>query len=282
MKKLILSTAFILIVVSVFSQRETLPTIDDLKHFKTTKTYVVLEDSPLSEFNFEIKEVMERVWTETEFEFIKLSEFSDKSQNPNASFLYTTLVSFEKDKTDSRYVFLHLSLGGKNFTMDDLQDIVSVPLGYFGVDQERYIYKTGILLTFMQNHVNLMLENPEIISNNVFKHYNENIKNAHNKTLYLLEDELSKEVSTAARIKQTYPYKFKIVTIDEIREAVIAKDENIIFLHKVGPEGKKLKARVYKIIIGAGDAKFYYFDYHMVSPKNPDGFLKSDFKKLSK
>ncbi len=32
-----------------------------------------------------------------------------------------------------------------DFTMDDLKDIVSVPLGYFGVDAEKYSYKTGTL-----------------------------------------------------------------------------------------------------------------------------------------
>ncbi len=205
MKKLILAAVIIMTSCLVFSQKEQLPTLDDLKHFKTTKTYVVLEDNPFSEFNFEVKDVMEKVWTATEFEFIKMSEFPKKSQDSNASFIYTTLVSFEKDKTDSRYVFIHLSLGGENLGIDDLLDIVSVPLGYFGVDQDRYIYKTGVLLQFMQNHVDLMTNYPKLLSTNVSKHYNDNISNAHEKTPYVLEDELAKEVSTAARIKQIYP-----------------------------------------------------------------------------
>ena len=62
----------------------------------------------------------------------------------------------------------------------------------------------------------------------------------------------------------------------------MAGDENAVFLHKVGPEGKKMNARVYKILIGAADGTFYYFDYHKVSSKNPDAFLESDFKKLAK
>ncbi|NJM15440.1 MAG: hypothetical protein HC896_08750 [Bacteroidales bacterium] len=53
-------------------------------------------------------------------------------------------------------------------------------------------------------------------------------------------------------------------------------------MHKVGPEGTRLSARCYKIIIGASDADFYYFDYHMIDDKHPDGFLKSDLKKLAK
>jgi hypothetical protein len=59
-------------------------------------------------------------------------------------------------------------------------------------------------------------------------------------------------------------------------------DPDAVFLHKVGPEGKKMEARVYKILIGAADAKFYYYDYHKASSKNPDAFLLSDFKRLEK
>jgi hypothetical protein len=281
MKKFSLILLSMVFCSSLFSQREYLPTVEDLDHFLKTKTYVVLDESPMSDFNFEIKDIMENFWNITEFDYIKSSEFVEKSKDENASFIYTSLVSFERDKTDSRYVFLHLSLGGPNLTMDDLRDIVSVPMGYFGVDTEHYMYKLGILLRFMQNHVRLIHEQPDLISNNIFKHYNDNIAQIHDKILYLVEDELSKEISTAARIKSIYPYKFKIVTREDIHDAILEGDNNIVFLHKVGPEGKKLKARVYNIIIGAGDANFYYFDYHMVSDKNPDGLLESDLKKLA-
>ena len=43
-----------------------------------------------------------------------------------------------------------------------------------------------------------------------------------------------------------------------------------------------MNARVYKILIGAADGKFYYFDYHKVTDRKPDAFLESDFKKLAK
>jgi hypothetical protein len=280
MKKLFISTILTIPMFILFAQREYIPNTADLEKFFKTKTLVVLEASPMSEFNFEIKEVMTRDWKITNFEFINSSDFKEKSKNENYSFLYISLVTFEKDKTDSRYVFLHLSLGGDNLTIDDLRDMVSVPLGYFRGDPDNYIYKLGVIIRFMQNHVNLIYKDPSLISNNIFKHYNDNIKGVHEKILYLVEDELAKEVSTAARIKQFYPYKFKIVTREEIKQAIQDNDNNVVFLHKVGPEGKKKDARCYKIIMGAGDANFYYFDYHKVSDNNPDGFLKSDFNKL--
>jgi hypothetical protein len=282
MKKTILIFTFFFFAGLLSAQVEYLPTKEDLGKLMQTKTYVVLDESPMSDFNFEIKEVMAGNWTLTKFEFIKSSEFDKLSKNENFSFLYTSLVSFEKDKTESRYVFLHLSLGGPNLTIDDLRDMASVPLAYFGTDPENYIYKLGTIVRFIQNHVNLIYEKPELISNNIFKFYNENIKDIHTKTLYLVQDELSPEISTPARIKAIYQYKFKIVTREEINQAIKDGNEEVVFLHKVGPEGKRAEARCYNIIIGAADANFYYFDYHMVTEKNPDGLLESDLKKLAK
>ena len=282
MKKFILifATGFLSVLLS--AQVEYLPTKEDLGKLFKTKTYVVLEESPMSDYNFQIKEVMERDWTITKFEFINNAEFEKLSSNENYSFLYTSLVSFEKDKTESRYVFLHLSLGGANLSIDDLRDMASVPLAYFGTDPENYIYKLGTIVRFIQNHINLIYEKPDLISNNIFKFYNDNIKDIHIKTLYLVQDELSSEISTPARIKAVYPYKFKIVTREEINKAITDRNEDIVFLHKVGPEGKRSVARCYKIIIGAADANFYYFDYHMITDKKPDGLLESDLKKLAK
>jgi hypothetical protein len=282
MKRFFFTLPLFFIPLCLAAQKEYLPTSQDLNHFYNTKTYVVLDDNPISDFNFEVKAVMDKVWNITDYDFIRQSEFPEKSQDSNASFIYTSLVSFERDKTDSRYVFLHLSLGGQNLSMDDLRDLASLPLGYAGVDSENYVYKVGILLKFMQNHVRLITDNPDLISNNIYKHYNKNIENAQDKTVYFVEQELDREIGTAARIKQEYPHKFKIVGKDEVREAIHNQDEGVVFLHKVGPEGKKDKARCYKILIGAGDANFYYFDYHMITKRKPDGFLKSDLKKLAR
>lgn len=174
---------------------------------------------------------------------------------------------FDNDKTDARYRFLHLSLGGDYFRTNQMPDIASVPLSYFSVEEDNYIYKLAILVRFMQNHAKLIKDKPEIVSANVFKYYNNNIKDIHSKTLYVLEEELSKEVNSAARIRKIYPHKFQIVTKEEITAAIKDRNEEIVFLHKVGPEGTKIDARCYKVIIGAADANFYYFDYHKISEK---------------
>ena len=236
----------------------------------------------MAEYNFEIQDAVKKYWNITEYEFINFDEFGEKSADKNASFLYVAAVNFEKDKSHTRYKFLCVSLGGDYVSIDDLKDVANLPLSYHGVDEDRYTYKLGTMVKFLQNHIKLITENPSMVSQNVYKHYNENMADAKQKTLYMLEEELDKPVSSEARIRQVYPYEVKIVEPEDIKELIMAGDENAVFLHKVGPEGKQMNARVYKILIGAADGKFYYFDYHKVNSKKPDAFLESDFKKLAK
>lgn len=279
------TTLLVLIVLPltwVYGQREHLPSEEDLEVFHATKTYIVLQDNPMSDYNLEIKDAVKQYWDITEYEFLAFDDFLKRSRDTNASFLYTATVSFEKDKSDTRYTFLCLSLGGDHATLDQMKDIVNIPLSYYGVDEDSYSYKLGTLVHFMQKHVRMITEHPEMISQNVFNEYNDNMSAITGKTLYVIEEELENTIGSEARFRSVYPHAFKFVTREEVKEAIMNRDEDVVFLHKVGPEGKKLKARVYKILIGAGDSDFYYFDYHKVNAKKPDAFLEDDLKKLSR
>jgi len=265
------------------AQREYLPTAEDLAKFQTTKTYIVLNDNPMSDYNFEIKDAVEKFWDITEYEYLDYDDFADKSLDYNASFLYVAGVDFEKDKSGNRYSFLCLSLGGQDHeTLDELKDITNLPLSYYGVDEDQYTYKLGILLRFMQDHIRMLAEDPALVSQNVFQHYNENMGSVKGKTIYLTESDLPYSLSTESKIRAIYPYDVKIVDRDKIKELIMTGDEDAVILHKVGPHSKNMEARVYKILIGAADARFYYYNYHKVNKKNPDAFLPNDFRRLSK
>jgi len=281
MKKTMTVLCAVIFMIPLFSQ-EYLPTRENLETFFKTKTLVVLDYNPLNTYDSEIMEAMENEWTLTPFEFIKYDEFEKKRKDPQYSFLKLVNITYENDKLNAVYKFLNLSLGGDYFSINQMPDIVSVPVAYNNVDEDSYNYKLGILVRFIQNHVNLINEHPEIISANIFKHYNDNKGDVKTKTLYLIAEELEPAINSRARISKIYPYNFKLVTQEEIKEAITNRDENVVFLHKVGPEGTRLDARCYKVLIGAGDANFYYFDYHMINDKKPDGFLEDDLKKISK
>ena len=281
MKRLLSVLGAMIFLAPLFSQ-EYLPTPENLEKFLKTKTLVVLDPNPLNTYDSEIMEAMENEWTLTEFEAIRYDEFEQKRKDPQYSFIKLVNITFEKDELNAVYKFLNLSLGGDHSSINQMPDIVSVPVAYNNVDEDSYNYKLGILVRFIQNHIKLIYEHPEIISANIFKYYNNNKGDVKDKTLYLIADELEPSINSKARISKIYPYNFTLVTREDIKDAIANRDNDVVFLHKVGPEGTRLNARCYNILIGAGDAIFYYFDYHMINAKKPDGFLEDDLKKISK
>lgn len=283
MKKIILG---ILIGMSFFSSKaqDYLPTEADLNQFLNSKLYVVLESNPIAEYNFKIQEAVKKTWTLTDFEFISLDQFEEMFNDPDKSFLMMTQVLFQNDRTKVRYNFLHIFIGKEGLdSFEGLPDIAAIPLSYTEVDEEFWVYKIESLVRFLQTHIQNMKENPDMIKKNIFEYYNEFTKDIKQKTLYLVKDEVAPNINSEAKIKQIYPYKVKFVTREEIEEAITNRDPEVVYLHKVGPQGTRLRARCYKIIIGAKDANFYYFDYHWVEKgKNFDGILDKDFKQLAK
>jgi hypothetical protein len=277
----------IIILVSVFMSfagfaQDYVPTQEDLNQFQNTKTLVVLEANPLLEYNIRIQEVVKKEWKITNYEFISTKEFEEKRKNPEYSFLVMTEVGFERDKTKARYNFLHLLLGGDYFRVNEMPDLAAIPIGYASVPEDQYMYKLNTLVRFLQHHIRTIIDDPDKISKNAFKYYKDNMQDIKDKTLYLLKDELAKEINSEIRIKEVYPHKFKIVTKEEIRQAIEDREENVVFLHKVGPEGTQLYARCYKIIIGADNPKLYYFNFHMIKDDKPDALLKDDLENLAK
>ena len=283
MKKIIL---FLFIGFSFLSLKaqEYLPTEADLNQFLNSKLYVVLESNPIAEYNFKIQDAVKKAWTLTDYEFISLDQFQEMYNDPTKSFLMMTQVVFQNDKTKVRYNFLHIFIGKEGLdNFEDLPDIAAIPLSYTEVDEEFWVYKMESLVRFLQTHIQNMRDNPDMIKKNIFEYYNMFTKDIKQKTLYLVKDEVAPDMDTEAKIKKVYPYKVKFVTREEVEEAITNRDPEVVYLHKVGPQGTRLRARCYKIIIGAKDANFYYFDYHWVEKgKNFDGFLEDDFKKLAK
>jgi hypothetical protein len=282
MKKIVFVFSLIMFSVNAMAQ-DLVPTKQQLKAFFDTKTYVVLDPNPISHYNFKLKEAIKANWDVTDYEFVKYDEFEGKKKNPDYSFLMENIIVFEKDKTKARYRFLSLKKGDKVHRMEEMPTICAVPLSYREVDEEYYSYKLGVIIRFIQKHVRNMRENPEIIDEDIFEYYNQNIEGIKDKTLYLIKDEMAPEVNTRSEIEEYYSYDFKLVTRKEVEQAIKEQREDVIFLHKVGPQGSRHRARCYKILMGAKNAKFYYFDYHFIKKgRKPDGFLKKDFKKLDR
>ncbi len=282
MKKILTLTAIAATTLSALAQSST-PTSADYAHFAETKTLAVLDANIFSDYNVALKRDMATDWTPTTVEYISEKQFESKRQDPQYSFFLTTTVTYPDDKVKTKYTYLSLLIGKANTKVTSMPDLISIPLAYYNNDdQEDYCYKMAAFIRFMLAHVEKMKADPSLISDTPLLMYNKNKGSLANKTLYLLEEELDSDINTAAAIKKVYPYKVKLVTKDEIRQAIEDKDENVVFLHKVGPGKLNTKARCYKMLMGAADSQVYYFGYHNISSRKPDCLLKDDLKEIAK
>lgn len=276
--------SFIIILVffasKIYSQAE-VPSSKEIALFKKTTTYIVLDDSPFMTYNFKIKDAVKNSWKVTPYEFISTSQFEDKRKDKKCSFISLDEVWFSKDKLKAQYNFLCLSLGGNYKNAKDMPQLCNVPVSYLGVEEDSYTYKLSALLQIIQDHISFVENTPGLSDINVKKKINDNAYKIKNKILYVIKDELSKSINTESKFSKIYPYKFKFVTRGILEKAIDGKEKGIVFLHKVGPEGTERKARCYKTIIGTENSKMYYFDYHMISSKKPDGLLEKDLKKIA-
>lgn len=278
---LITVVAWVMAVIGALAQNCT-PTAADYENFPKTKTLVVLDDNLMSDYNLAIKKDIKNNWSVTETAFITRKEFEAKRTDPQYSFLLTTTVTYPDDKTHTKYLYFSLLMGKKTKKVKDMPDLISVPLAYAQVDdQELWVYKMPVIIRFMLKHVEMMTANPKLISETPLLMYNKYSKSLANKTLYLIKTDLEKGCQTESAIKKVYPYKFKLVSEDEVRKALEAKDDNVVILHKIGPR-KNFKSRCFKMLMGAGDASVYYFDYHTVSLSKPDALLEKDLKAIGK
>ena len=256
-------------------------TADHINLFFKSTTYIVLDDNQLSDYNIKIQDAVKKYWNITPTQFITQDDFQKKRMDSKNSFLILSDVVFTKDFLQARYSFFSLLLGGRYQVIDQMPVLGAVPISYAEAPQESSMYKIGAILKFLQAHMLRLKANPELAKEDLYKLYNNDQKTIKDKTLYLVKEEMSKDLNTETKIKAIYPDKFKFVSREELEEAIDKNEEGIVFLHKVGPEGTQKKARCYILIIGT-DSKLYYFDWHMITDKKPDSMLKDDFEKILK
>lgn len=282
MKKLLTLILLITISTSLIGQ-DAIATHDEIEKFCNSKTYVVFDTNIFGSYNSAIKKAIQNYWTLTEVEFIDETKYRKLKGSYRNSFIRRTKVNFEKDKSNTSYTFLSALLGSNKGSMSSMPDLISFPLSYYNVDYDKYIYKLGAIIKFMQNHIILTRDNPSVIDNkNALRYYNKNTEDLKGKTLYVIKEELDKSVNTNSKIKALYPGKVVITTGEEIEKIIANKDPDAVFLHKVGPSKDDDKLRIYKLILGASDGKLYYFNYHKYKKgKRGDAFLASDFKSLN-
>jgi hypothetical protein len=280
--KLILFTILLLFSVVSSSAQAPFPSKDEILQFTASKTCVVLEDDPFSAYNVSIKQAVKSFWNITPYEFIEVTEFNVRRENPEYSFIVLTQTNFEKDKSNALFNFINLLQGKDVNKLGEMPEICAVPLSFAGEDDLEYSYKLGAILSFMQKHALMISDDPSLTGRKYLKYYNKYIPDIATKTILVKQEDLAPEIATLELIKEIYNNKIEIVSEDDIVKAIEVKAPGTLILHKVGPVGERDSGYCFKMLIGTDDANMYYYHQHLIDKANPNGLLPSDLKRLSR
>lgn len=284
MKKinLILSICITLSTLSLAQIKIPVGTQSQLNKFLNSKTYVVLKNDRMSDYNFAMKEAIEKHWTLTEYEFVYESDFNNLKKNPNNSFIMINQVYFEKDKTQTLFDFIIVTIGGKYRSVDEMPSLCAIPLCYKGALESDYDYKLPLMVKFIQNHLSTCKENPSLNEENIAEYYMNKSGSLKKKTFYLLKEEVEPVIRTKNSFATSYPYNFDYTTSENIKNIINNNTKDAVILHLICPKLNNTLSYCIKIIIDTENGLIYYWDKHKISKKNGDYLLQSDLKKLAK
>lgn len=281
MKKLIILFALVFYGVIIYSQAP-FPEPDEVDRFNNTKTLIVLEDNMFSAYNVYIKEAVSNYWEITEYDFISTESFENMRKDPAYSFIVLTATRFDKDKTGLFFNFINLLLGKDVGRIEEMPEFCAIPLSIQDADDTEYSPKLGMVLRFMQAHVEHIKEDPSLKGKKYLKYYNKFVPEAMDKTILVSENDLVPDLRTNEAKDKYYPKNLRVVSDDEVDRAIENKVENTLVLHKVGPVEAENGGLCFKMLLGTDDARMYFYGEHRISKRNPNGLLINDMKRIGR
>jgi hypothetical protein len=276
----IISVIFLFFLVTVFAQQNKQVSKAQMELFKKSTTYVVMDNDPLLGYNITVKAAMDKFWKITPIKYISNDEFEAQRKDKDKSFLILTRTTLTRDKENTDYLYINLLMGDNVEKIDDMPEILTLPLHYTGVEENSYVHKMGVMIRFVQEHAKTLMNSDRISQFRDLKYYNRNISEIRKKTLLIEASDLAEEVNTIEKIKAIYPYNVKIVSAAEIEKAVFAQTPNILIAHQISPGPNDKVGRCYKILYGVDDNIIYYYYFVKISDVRPAGFLAFDFKRF--
>ncbi len=284
MKNKFSATLILMLLCSIAFSQIKIPvaTHSQITKFLNNKTYVVLKNDRMSDYNFAIKDAFEKHWTLTEYEFVYESDFKNLRKDADNSFIMINQIYFEKDKTQTMFDFIVATSGGNFRSVDDMPTICAVPLCYHGALESDYDYKLSLMVKFIQNHITTTNENPSLNEDNIADYYINKSGSLKRKTFYLRKEEVEPAIRTKNSFGGSYPYNFDYTTSENIKDIIDNNTKDAVILHLICPKLNNTLSYCIKIIIDTEEGLIYYWDKHKLSNKNGDYLLKSDLKKLAK
>lgn len=234
-------------------------------------------DAGVSFFNAPVKDAVTKYWEVTQYEFIDQAEFEKRRKDTKYSFLVLMEGAFDKDPGGVSYSYITLVLGDPSGNLTKMPEFCSIPLSYTGDNDADYEYAIPAIIKFMQIHVKNLEKERLPISLNGLKFYNKT--GYKDKVILFNEDKMSADTDTPEKISGHYPYKFKLLSADEIKDQIEKNPANTLFHFHVGPPAEGGAGKCFEMLFDA-DGNLFYYNSRKITNDNADGFNAGDFNRI--
>jgi len=92
---------------------------------------------------------------------------------------------------------------------------------------------------------------------------------------------MAPDANSVLKIKNNYPYNFKLLKTSDIEAELAANPENTIFNLHVGPNQGVADGKCLEMIFDV-EGNLYYYNYHKKSEDYKDGFNRKDLLNILK
>ncbi|MDX2245577.1 MAG: hypothetical protein SF052_02295 [Bacteroidia bacterium] len=223
----------------IFAQNGRTISVEEWPKVKKTTMLVVLYEGQ-DAYNETIKKAVETYWKVIPYQFVTTDELLKLSMSKEYSMLvrndserFINRVG-RTDRIKSNHLAIYLC--GNGADMRNYQGAEAITQYHFTDinNPDEYLYKLVAIVQSMHNYL-VFLDTNKITEDNhpkLLEKFNHALANTiHEKTLFLLAEQLSTDLQNMETLKKYYKYEVAIVEKDAIAAAIDAQNPDVIFMH---------------------------------------------------
>jgi hypothetical protein len=278
MKKLTIIIAALLLPLLAGAQAQNNTKKVKISDFTQKVTKVVLSGN--SFYDTSLKDEISARWRISPYEFCTLEEFESFKTDDQYYFLMSTYGQFKKE-TAPGIQFLTLVKGGKGAdkSIDEMLEIVSVPLASAEYPSGRELVFLPAILDIIQNHTLESMEK-DLNAYGGLASYNSNLSKATYMKIVFSEDDINPLV-TKGLIAQSFDEDMMITDEEDADMYISDNAAGTLVSYVVAPSEPVSGSFCYKMLIDSQTHALYYYKRHKISEKTGPGFLPEDIKKIA-
>ena len=278
MRRIILLVLLLLVFTGVSAQGVIRETRNAFNTFGSKITKVVIPSNSLPDLM--LRDAVSRGWRISPFEFCTMEEYQALQNDTNYFFLLRVDGRYKRD-LEPKIEYLTLVKGGPEVRrgLYSSHNIITLPFQESEDMSGVNLHLIPILIDVIQNHI-YKVQQDVLVAFKGTSVYSDRVSQVTDKRLLFPKEYLNFEISDS-EFSELFAGKVKIVSADDVEEAIINNTPNTVVPVLIRPRGDSDRSFCYKMLIGTDTHELLFFRRHRVSSRMPVGFNREDIRKIS-